>query len=79
MRTFLEQPSDSNLSNILRFDRARILKGSSSWSCGGELMDRCLAIWLTNDERENDEFEALRLKLSCVLISSKGSCVTVGA
>ncbi|CAN6812639.1 unnamed protein product [Brassica oleracea] len=79
MRTFLEQPSDSNLSNILRFDRARILKGSSSWSCGGELMDRCLAIWLTNDERENDEFEALRSKLSCVLISSKGSCVTVGA
>ncbi|CAH8386823.1 unnamed protein product [Eruca vesicaria subsp. sativa] len=79
MRTFLEQPSDSNLSNILRFDSARILKGSSSWSCGRELMDRCLAIWLTNDERENDEFEALRLKLSCVLITSKGSCVTVGA
>ncbi|KAL0885197.1 hypothetical protein Bca101_009179 [Brassica carinata] len=79
MRTFLEQPSDSNLSNILRFDRARILKGSSSWSCGRELMDRCLAIWLTNDERENDEFEDLRLKLSCVLINSKGSCVTVGA
>lgn len=79
MRTFLEQPSDSNLSNILRFDRARILKGSSSWSCGRELMDRCLAIWLTNDERENDEFEDLRLKLSCVVINSKGSCVTVGA
>lgn len=79
MRTFLEQPSDSNLSNILRFDRARILKGSSSWSCGRELMDRCVAIWLTNDERENDEFEDLRLKLSCVVINSKGSCVTVGA
>ncbi|KAJ0241810.1 F139 [Hirschfeldia incana] len=79
MRTFLEQPSDSNLSNILRFDRARILKGSSSWSCGRELMDRCLAIWLMNDERKNDEFEDLRLKLSCVLINSKGSCVTVGA
>ncbi|KAF8118945.1 hypothetical protein N665_0001s0005 [Sinapis alba] len=79
MRTFLEQPSDSNLSNILRFDRTRILKGSSSWSCGRELIDRCLAIWLASDERENDEFEALRLKLSCVLINSKGSCVTVGA
>lgn len=78
MRTFIDQPSDSNLSNILRFDRARILKGNSAWSCGKELMDRCLSIWLASDERESDEFEALRLKLSFVSITSKGSCVTVG-
>uniref|UniRef100_A0A1J3FQW5 PHP domain-containing protein n=1 Tax=Noccaea caerulescens TaxID=107243 RepID=A0A1J3FQW5_NOCCA len=79
MRTFLDQPCDSNLSNILRFDRTRILKGSSVWSCGKELMDRCLAIWLTSDESQSDEFEDLRLKLSFVSITSKGSLVTVGS
>lgn len=78
MRAFLDQPSDSNLSNILRFDSARILKGNSAWSCGKELIDRCLGIWLTNDERQSDEFEALRVKLSFVPITSKGSCITVG-
>lgn len=78
MRTFLDQPSDSNLSNILRFDRQRILKGNLVLSCGMELMDRCLSIWLANDERKSDEFEALRLKLSSVSITTKGSCVTVG-
>lgn len=79
MRTFLDQPCDSNLSNILRFDRTMILKGSSVWSCGKELMDRCLAIWLTSDESQSDEFEDLRLKLSFVSITSKGSLVTVGS
>jgi hypothetical protein len=78
MRAFLDQPSDSNLSNILRFDKARILKGNSAWSCGKELMDRCLAIWLTSDERNSNDFEALRLKLSFVPIMSNGTCVTVG-
>ncbi|ESQ51126.1 hypothetical protein EUTSA_v10022694mg [Eutrema salsugineum] len=78
MRALLDQPSDSNLYNIVRFDRTRILKCSLAWSCGKELMDRCLEIWLTHDERESDEFEALRLKLSGVSITSKGSCVTVG-
>ncbi|XP_010467209.1 PREDICTED: uncharacterized protein LOC104747293 [Camelina sativa] len=78
MISFSDQPSDSNLSNILRFDRARILKGNSAWSCGKELMDRCLAVWLTRVERESDEFEALRTKLSFVPITSNGSCITVG-
>ncbi|KFK39951.1 hypothetical protein AALP_AA3G310500 [Arabis alpina] len=78
MRTFLNQPSDSNLSNILRFDRLRILKGNSALSCGMELMDRCLSIWLASDERDSDEFEALRLELSSVSITTNGSCVTVG-
>ncbi|CAN8270760.1 unnamed protein product [Cochlearia groenlandica] len=79
MRAFLDKPSDSNLSNILRFDRGRVMKGNSGWSCGKDLIDRCLSIWLTGDERESDDFEALRLMLSSVSIRSIESCITVGS
>lgn len=64
LNSYAEEPNDLNLARITRFGRTRILKGNSPMSCGKDLIDRCLSLWLTNEERQNFEFEAIRLKLS---------------
>ncbi|CAL0318307.1 unnamed protein product [Lupinus luteus] len=60
---YAEEPSDSNLAGITRFGRIRGFKGGSSLSCGQDLIDHCLPLWLTTEEMENEEFEAIKLKL----------------
>lgn len=67
--SYAKEPSDSNLARITRFGRTRIFKGGSPLSCGKDLIDRCLPLWLTNEERQNEEFEAIRLKLSHISIN----------
>ncbi|KAJ4844113.1 hypothetical protein Tsubulata_045373 [Turnera subulata] len=77
LESYAEEPSDSNLAIITRFGRARILKGNSPLSCGKDLIDRCLSLWLTNEEKQNDLFEAIKLKLSHVSISQGGTNVPI--
>ncbi|KAI9121236.1 hypothetical protein K1719_008269 [Acacia pycnantha] len=60
---YAEEPSDSNLARITRFGKNRILKGVSSLSCGKDLIDHCLPLWLTREEIVNADFEAIKLKL----------------
>ncbi|XP_022727439.1 uncharacterized protein LOC111283240 isoform X2 [Durio zibethinus] len=62
--SYAEEPSESKLARIARFGRTGSFKGSSPLSCGKDLIDRCLSLWLTTEERQNAEFEAIRLKLS---------------
>lgn len=69
--SFAEEPSDTNFEKILRFGRTNTLKGSSTLRCDKDV-DLCLSLWLTNEEREDVEFEAIRLKLSDTVISNKG-------
>ncbi|XP_010530624.1 PREDICTED: uncharacterized protein LOC104807167 [Tarenaya hassleriana] len=78
LENFADHPSDSNLSNIVRFDRERILKGNSVLNFGNDLIDRCLSSWLTSEERQRPEFVAIKLKLSDVSIASTGLPVPVG-
>lgn len=73
LEIYAEEPSDCNLARITRFGRSRILKGSSSsLSCGKELIDQCLPMWLSREEMENAEFEAIKLKLSNTCSDSEG-------
>ncbi|KAL4036698.1 hypothetical protein IC575_000262 [Cucumis melo] len=71
LESYVEEPSESNLAKITRFGRTRVLKGGSSPSSGNDLIERCLTLWLTNEEKQNDEFEAIRLKLSHISINQE--------
>lgn len=74
---YAKEPSDTNLAKIARFTRMGSFKGTSPSSCGKDLIDRCLASWLTAEERQNDEFEAIRLKLSHATINLSGVQVPI--
>ncbi|XP_044507982.1 3',5'-nucleoside bisphosphate phosphatase isoform X2 [Mangifera indica] len=77
LKRYADEPSESNLSSIMRFVRARIFKGSHPLSCGKDLIDQCLSLWLTKEERQNTEFEAMKLKLSHVSINQGGINVPI--
>ncbi|XP_022988784.1 uncharacterized protein LOC111486022 [Cucurbita maxima] len=65
LESYVEEPSNSNLAKITRFGRTRVLKGGSPPpSCVNDIIDHCLNSWLTNEEKQDAEFEAIRLKLS---------------
>lgn len=74
---YAEEPSDSNLARIMRFGRTRVFKGGSPLSCGKDLIDRCLSLWLTNEEIQSAEFDAIRLKLSHMSINQAGIQVPI--
>ncbi|KAF7842600.1 Protein trpH [Senna tora] len=65
---YAEEPSDSNLAEIMRFGRTQVSMGG----CGKDLIDHCLPLWLTSEEMENAEFEAIRLKLSNIPVNQGG-------
>ncbi len=67
--TYSEDPSDLNLARIMKFGRTWIVKGSPPLSCAKDIVDRCLLVWLTNEESQSTEFEAIRLKLSDVSVN----------
>lgn len=69
LETYSEEPSDLNLARIMKFARTWIVKGSSPSSCAKDIIDKCLSAWLTGEESQNTEFEAIRLKLSDVPIN----------
>lgn len=69
VESYVKEPSDSNLANILRFVRSP--KGGSPASCCKDFVDRCLSLWLTNEERQNVEFDAIKLKLSHISLNQE--------
>ncbi|KAJ7968180.1 5'-3' exoribonuclease-like [Quillaja saponaria] len=77
LESYAKEPTDSNLETIMRFGRTRGFKGVSLLSCGKDLIDRCLPLWLTNEEMENAEFEAIKLKLSNISVSQGGVQVLI--
>lgn len=70
--SYADEPSAAKLEKITRFVKLNNLKGYSTPSCGEDVVDQCLSSWLTNDEKEGDEFEAIRMKLACMDISNEG-------
>ncbi|CAN6687226.1 hypothetical protein ACFX2I_002800 [Malus domestica] len=72
LENYAEEPSDLNLARVTRFE-----KGGSHLSCGKDLIDRCFNLWLTSEERQNADFEAIRLKLSHVSIHKGGIQVLI--
>ncbi|KAJ0010377.1 hypothetical protein Pint_33308 [Pistacia integerrima] len=77
LKRYADEPSELNLSSITRFGRARIFKGSHPLSCGKDLIDHYLSLWLTKEESQNAEFEAMKLKLSHVSINQGGINVPI--
>lgn len=77
LESYAEEPSDTNLETITRFGKARVFKGSSPLNCGKDLIDHCLPHWLSSQEMENEEFEAIKLKLSNVSTSQGGIQVLI--
>eukprot|EP00261_Vitis_vinifera_P001257 XP_002264419.3 PREDICTED: uncharacterized protein LOC100245053 [Vitis vinifera] len=69
LESYIKEPSDMNLEQITRFARNRNSKGDSPLGCGKDLIDLCLTSWLTNEERQNPEFEAIKLKFSNISIN----------
>uniref|UniRef100_A0A803Q900 Polymerase/histidinol phosphatase N-terminal domain-containing protein n=1 Tax=Cannabis sativa TaxID=3483 RepID=A0A803Q900_CANSA len=68
-----EDPSESNLARIMKFARIPSLKGGFSLNSNKDVIDRCLSLWLTNEERNSAEFEAISLKLSQISFNQGGS------
>ncbi|XP_050212502.1 uncharacterized protein LOC126664249 isoform X2 [Mercurialis annua] len=65
---YVKEPTDTNLATIARFGRARILEGNNPSSLGTDLIERCLSLWLTNEERQNAELDAIKLKFSHISV-----------
>ncbi|WOL13925.1 hypothetical protein Cni_G22705 [Canna indica] len=61
---FAEEPSDVNLKKITRFGKFQYINQCSGLSCGKDVVDLCLSPCLNNEEKEDSELEAVRLKLS---------------
>ncbi|GLT74272.1 hypothetical protein SLA2020_460780 [Shorea laevis] len=79
LELYIKEPSDSNLARITRFGKIGISKGSSTPKCGKDLIHRSLSLWLTNEEMQNVDFEAIKLRLSHVSINLAGAIVPVDA
>ncbi|GAB2219436.1 hypothetical protein Droror1_Dr00007071 [Drosera rotundifolia] len=62
LERYAEDPSVSNLENITRFEKTRITKGT----CGKDLINTCLSLWLTREEVQTPEFQVTMSKLSLV-------------
>ncbi|KAK3007384.1 hypothetical protein RJ639_017461 [Escallonia herrerae] len=72
LENYLKDPSEANLELIVKFGRNGVTKGVSPLGCGNELIKQCLSLWLTNEERQNAEFEAIKSTLSHVSINQGG-------
>ncbi|KAK9286411.1 hypothetical protein L1049_014954 [Liquidambar formosana] len=77
LRSYAEEPSDTKLERIVRFGKTRIFKGGVPLSCDKDLIDLCLSSWLTNEERQNVEFEDIKLKISHISINQGGIQVPI--
>lgn len=65
LENYLKDPSDSNLQDIVKFGR---IKKSLPSGSANEMINQCLVSWLSKEERENAEFEAIKLELTRVSV-----------
>lgn len=64
LENYIKDPNDSNLQHIIKFGRIKASKTSSGLGSASELISQCLVSWLSKEERENAEFEAIKLELT---------------
>lgn len=72
LENYVNDPSESNLELILRFGKPKVSKGVSPFAHGSELIHQCLSRWLTNEEQQSTEFEAIKSKLLHISINQRG-------
>lgn len=66
LENYVKYPSETNFQLITSFGKPKVCRGISPASCPGDFISRCLALWLTNEETQNAEFEAIKLKLAAI-------------
>ncbi|KAJ8560367.1 hypothetical protein K7X08_004425 [Anisodus acutangulus] len=69
LENYIKYPSETNLQLIMSFGKPKVCRGISPASCPGDFISRCLSFWLTNEERQNAEFEAIKLKLAAISVN----------
>lgn len=69
LENYVKYPSETNFQLIMSFGKPKVYRGISHASCPGDFMRRCLSLWLTNEETQNAEFEAIKLKLGAISIN----------
>nr|GLL45559.1 uncharacterized protein LOC109171398 [Ipomoea trifida] len=65
---YVEHPTESNLQLIMNFGKPRLPKSVTPITSACDFISHCLSSWLTNEERQNAEFEAIKSKLSSLAI-----------
>ncbi|KAK6135409.1 hypothetical protein DH2020_030849 [Rehmannia glutinosa] len=63
LENYIKDPSDSNLQHIIKFGKTKASKLKSPSGSASELINQCLSLWLSKEERENAEFETIKLEL----------------
>ncbi|XP_060216265.1 uncharacterized protein LOC132643748 isoform X2 [Lycium barbarum] len=69
LENYIDNPSETNLQLIMSFGKPKVCWGISPGNCPGDFISRCLSFWLTNEERQNVEFEAIKLKLAAISVN----------
>ncbi|RWW00599.1 hypothetical protein GW17_00036429 [Ensete ventricosum] len=69
LQSFAKDPSDANIEKITRFGIPKKSKVCHTVNCGKDIVDLCLSSWLTSDEKQENEFQAIRLMLADTLIA----------
>lgn len=65
LEQYIKEPSELNVQHIIRFGKTRIFDSNSS---GIDLIRSSLSSWLTKEEMQHADFEAIMLKLSGILV-----------
>ncbi|KAJ8433938.1 hypothetical protein Cgig2_001867 [Carnegiea gigantea] len=65
LEQYIKEPSELNVQHIFRFGKTRIFDNDSS---GIDLIRNSLLSWLTKEEMQHADFEAIMLKLSGILV-----------
>ncbi|CAM8943091.1 unnamed protein product [Rhodiola kirilowii] len=71
---YIVEPSEAKLQEITRFRRTKIM---DPFSCKKELINSCVSSWLTKEEMQNPELEAIMLNLNNALITLESHQVAI--
>lgn len=74
LENYVKDPTDSTLELIMKYGKSKFSKAvcKTAFTCGNEVINHCLSSWLTSEERQKSEFEAIKLKLSQVSMDQGG-------
>lgn len=64
LENYIKDPCDANLQQIIKFGKGKAWKVNSTGLSSGELISQCLSAWLSYEERDSTEFEAIKLELN---------------
>ncbi|KAL0365134.1 UNVERIFIED_CONTAM: 5'-3' exoribonuclease [Sesamum angustifolium] len=76
LKNYIKDPSDSNLQHIIKFGKTKVSKTNSPLGGPSELINQCLSSWLSKEERDNAEFETIKLELTQISVAQAGLVIS---